>query len=196
MNRILFFILLFSLQNIIFVSSAYSNNTKNIYFDSSKYENNKILNKKFLKSLLSYGIDIIDFKSFGNLQYKGTTLNNTAEKFYNLLRPELELIINASDISEGCEKLLRTYLVGVDESPYHYSSNYHIKKLIDDSSKHKDDLGSYHQCIHRKYRRINEKGMFTDSTYIALTLDKSNIKGYKDELIYKKDRTNFKIYIM
>ena len=33
--------------------------------------------------------------------------------------------------------------------------------------------------------------MFTDSTYIVLTLDKSNIKGYKDELIYKKDRTNF-----
>ena len=64
MNRILFFILLFSLLNIIFVSSAYSNNSKNIYFDSSKYENNKILNKKLLNSLLPYGIDIIDFKSF------------------------------------------------------------------------------------------------------------------------------------
>ena len=193
MNQILFFFaLLFVQQNIIFVSSIYSNKSKNIYFDSSNYENNKILNKKLLKSLLSYETDMIDFEILGNLQYKGTTLENTTEKFYDILRGELELIINASDISEGCEQLLKKYLIFKDKnSSYHYSSNYHIKKLLDDSSKHKNDLGSYDQCLHRKYRRNNEKGDFTDSTYIVFTLDKSNIRGYENKLIYKKDRTDF-----
>ena len=33
------------------------------------------------------------FKSFGNLQYKGTEYKETVNKFYNILRRELETII-------------------------------------------------------------------------------------------------------
>ena len=190
MNRISFFILLFIHQNIIF-TSTFSKNSWDIYFGSSSEENQKILDKELIKALLLYGTNLIDFQNFGNLQYKGTDIEDTTEKFYNILRKELSFIINVSDITAGCRELLHDYLVGKENEDYHYSSNYHIKKLLDDSSKHKNDLGSYDQCLYRKYRRNDEKGNFTDSTYFVLILDKSNIKGYKDKLIYTKDRTDF-----
>ena len=120
--------------------------------------------------------------------------DNNNRQLLKILRKELETIINLSNLSKGCRHVLEKYLLGDNnDDEDHNVSNYHIKKLIDDSSKHKDDLGSYDQCLHRKYKRkkSNKNVTFGESTYIVFTLDKSNLRDYNKQLLYKKDRTDF-----
>ena len=182
--KIPFLILIFNQLNIIIISPILSNDSK---IRKISEENDNI---ELLKTFFLYGTDLFYFKSFPNLQYKGTEYNDTIDKFYNILRDELKTIIELSNISDECREVLEAYLLGKYDK---YVSNYHIKKLIDDSSKHKNDLGSYDQCLHRKYRResTNLTTDFGDSTYVVFTLDKSEIRGYQNKLVYKKDRSDF-----
>ena len=186
--KILLLILIFIQLNTIIISPNLPNYTKEIKLSE---DNN---NRQLLKILLQYDRDMLGFKSFGNLQYKSTEYRETLNKFYDILRKELETIINLSNLSKGCRHVLEKYLLGDNnDDEDHNVSNYHIKKLIDDSSKHKDDLGSYDQCLHRKYKRkkSNKNVTFGESTYIVFTLDKSNLRDYNKQLLYKKDRTDF-----
>ena len=188
--KISLLILIFIQLNTIIISPNLSNYTK----ERKLSEDNN--NSQLLKTLLLYGTDMFGFKSFGNLQYKGTEYKETVNKFYNILRRELETIIELSNLTYGCQHVLEKYLLGVDNDDLEHSvSNYHIKKLIDDSSKHKNDLGSYDQCLHRKYKRKEpnetEALTFGESTYVVFTLDKSDIRDYNKQLVYKKDRTDF-----
>ena len=179
--KISFIILIFIQLKTIIISPILPNDSKERKFEE---ENNE---RKLLKTVFLYDSDLFGFKSFGNLQYKGTNFTYTTNKFYDILRSELKTIIDISNVSNGCREILEEYLLGTKEKNV---SNYHIKKLIDDSSKHKNDLGSYDQCLHRKYKR-DSNSTFGEPTYIVFTLDKSELKDYDNQLVYKKDRSDF-----
>ena len=181
--KISLLILIFIQLNIIIISPNLSNDSKERKLSE---ENNNI---NLLKALYLNYSDNFGFKSF----YKGTQFYTTVNKFYDILRLELQTIINISDISNECREVLEEYLIGKNENQeYKNVSNYHIKKLIDDSSKHKNDLGSYDQCLHKKYKReSNSSSNFGESSYVVITLDKSNITDNDNQLLYKKDRTDF-----
>ena len=97
----------------------------------------------------------------------------------SFIRKELEIIINNSDITAECRDTLNETLLqkGVNDK-YHYVSNYHLIKLLQDSSKHKNDLGTYDQCLFRRYKRNEtETRKYYDSNYIIFLLDKTNVKN-------------------
>lgn len=193
----IFILLLFQI-NIIFINSFISDNS-NIYFGSNKNEKipENIYNKEIIKYLFSYGTEINPIFTFLNKQ-NGTNYDETTEAFYTILRTELKKILKNIDnktLNDGCRSLLEEYLLGENETGFHKTSNYHLKKLLDDSSKHKNDLGSYDQCLFRKYNlNETEQNNITDSAYVIFILDKTKVlnetnPGY-NLLRYRKNRTD------
>ena len=188
-------IILFHL-NIKQINTSISDNS-NIYFDSNynKEMTSNALKKELMKYLFLYGTEISPLL-FLYKEYNGTNYTDTTEKFFTVFREELEIVLNNTDketLSDGCRSILEEYLLGKNEKnkTIHYVSNYHLKKLLEDSSKHKNDLGSYDQCLFRKYKMTDEYGNVSDSAYVVFILDKANIKQEDGSLLYKKNSTDF-----
>ena len=184
-----FFTLLLFQLNIIIIEPIFSKNS-NIYFGSSTNEKTteNILNKELIKTLFSYGSYIVKFLNLKDSK-EIKDEHNPEEKIYSILRGELKNILNNSKISDDCRTLFDEYLIGNNESKA--ISNHHIKKLLDDSSKHKDDLGSFDQCLNKLYKVNISEIKVAKSSYVILLLDKSKVKNEIRELRYKKNRTDF-----
>ena len=152
------------------------------------------LSSPILKSIINK--KNISLESFYNNNYhnntssdddiEGEERNGLKGKFISLFRNELIYanINNISDeiVSAGCKKIFNKYLFGHidDNNPLNISymhSNYHMIKLLDDSSKTKNYLNSYDQCMIKKYKYENyatfNKTHFNTSTYVVITYDKT-----------------------
>ena len=90
-------------------------------------------------------------------------------------------------ISGKCLGLINRTLFGYKEdgSISYLTSSYYMVKLFDDSSKNRNFLGSYDQCMQKKYKfdSLNiDKDKFSNHTFIVLTVDKTKIVSKeKDE---------------
>ena len=182
MYKLPLFSLISFLLIILFINPQYTNNS-----DEKKNSDN-FFDKELVKTLLSLEEEKKDYFSD---DYRGTDYKNTTEKFYNILRKELEIIINNSNITAECRDTLNETLLqkGVNDE-YHYVSNYHLIKLLQDSSKHKNDLGTYDQCLFRRYKRTEtDDREYHNSTYVVFILDKSNLTDPDTNQItyYKND---------
>jgi len=164
----------------------------NINSDFDEDNKNDYTLKSNMKNLFLYGTHLSEFLISQNKREE-EYINETI-KLYNVFRNELGYILNNVSMSLECRKYLEKYLIGKDEPyPLKYS-NYHIKKLIDDSSKHRNDLSTYEQCMNKNYRLENigdstSKGNMT-STYIVYTLDKK-LEKTGDNISFPKASTDF-----
>ena len=188
------FLLLFQL-NIKYINSNFSDK-RNVYFGANFNEKltSDNLNKELMKYLFLYGTEISQI--FTSLkEEKSTNYEETYEKFYSIIREELQIVLNNTEnttMNKGCRAILDKYLLEKSEAEFHYVSNYHLRKLFEDSSKHKNDLGSYDQCLFRKYKMNNKNMSMADSAYVVFILDKTKEINKKDgTLLYKKNRTDF-----
>ena len=84
-----------------------------------------------------------------------------------------------ANISEKCLELINRTLFGYKEDGNisYLNSSYYMVKLFDDSSKNRNSLGSYDQCMKKKYKfnklYFNEDNLNT--TFVVLTVDKTKI---------------------
>ena len=104
-------------------------------------------------------------------------------RIFTILRDEIEATnLEKSNASIGCQNLFNRYLFGhidpLNNSNISYlRSAYHIVKLLDDSSKSRNYLGLYDQCMDKKYKfnlTETQNSNETYSTFIVLRFDKTN----------------------
>ena len=164
-------------------------------------------NSSFIKNIFSYGDSINLFDNFKPGEINGVKNDDkkrnenedkkSRDEFYNILKEEFEEVLNKSKVNEPCLKILRDNFLGENQKNESLSKEiiyYNIKKLIDDSSKHKNDLGTYEQCINRRFK-INEYFNYNikdkiKSVYFVITLDESNTTNEEtNQLIYPTNTT-------
>ena len=122
-------------------------------------------------------------------------------KLFSLLRKYVRSInISQSDVSISCQNVINKYLFGqIDEKNSsnisYIISDYNIVKLLDDSSKNRNNLGSYDGCMKRSYKmktvynkvlsKYNKYGYdlekSTLSTYFVVQVEKNNTNKTTDE---------------
>ena len=183
-----FIILQLSIFNI---NSDVWNNSK-IYYDSSS--ENYLFKESFKNSFIYGDINSL-FNSFQNKEGDDKK-NETKYAFYRIFKNELEYIFEKNEmknISFNCKKILEENLLGkINET--HYNEEiyfYNIKKLLDDSSKHKNDLGTFEQCINRKYYVDADILKNYKSIYVIFILDESGtINTTTQELLHCKNTTD------
>ena len=121
----------------------------------------------------------MNMNNFGNSSEEENELNSTKGKIFKIIRDELESTnISNCNASKKCIKVMNKYLFGYNDEndPKNRSyirSDYHILKGLDDSSKSRNYLGSYDQCMLRTYR-VKREEYKADSTFIVLTFDKTD----------------------
>ena len=139
------------------------------YLNNELLFNNLLHNNKKLKSFnnsFSNQIENIDFMFL-----------NVFLKFFNDTLNDLK---KNKNISEECFNDLNYYVNNKDEN----IKNYFILKLLLDSSKNKNDLSTFDQCMTKKYKFINNSDSL-NSTFFVLSLDKT------ENDLYKKYSTSF-----
>jgi len=104
-------------------------------------------------------------------------------RLFKILREEMEAThIEKSKASAACQNVFNRYLFGHND-PFNNSnisylrSTYHMIKLLDDSSKSRNYLGLYDQCMDKKYKinlSENQNSNETYSTFVVITFDKTN----------------------
>ena len=124
-------------------------------------------------------------------------------KLFSILREfieSLDILNNQTNITEQCKNVINRYLFGrVDpnNSSYisHIISDFHIIKLLDDSSKNRNNLGTYENCMSKYYKmKKNYEQVFSEyniynydlnsstlSNYVALVVDRNNTNETTDE---------------
>ena len=121
------------------------------------------------------------------------------DKLFKILIDEVESTnISNSGASQSCINVCNRYLFGhTDPNNKSYIDNdrstYHIIKALDDSSKSRSFLGSYDNCMLKTYRiNINDNNRTneTTSTYVVLTLDKTDFFNERKDL-YNWTYVNF-----
>ena len=164
------FLIIFQLINIILSLS---------FLDQSF----QVLNSPFLKFIMNkknITINSLNNNNYDYLSDEDEERTSLKGRFLSLVRNELELTnISLSDAREKCLKVFNKYLFGHidDNNNISYTrSNYYIAKLLDDSSKSRNYLGSYDQCMLKRYKYNfsdinNEKE--TRSTYVVMIYDKT-----------------------
>ena len=192
MNKFYLLFILIIISNIKIIIPSY-NEFSQLNFNSNSDEdnNNDHILKSNIKNLFLYGSHLSEFLIFQSQTKEGSSKEE--EELYGVLRHELEYILNNTEnITQSCKNHLYDKLIGYNESD-HYYQNYHIKKLLDDSSKHRNDLGTYDQCINKKYRyKINKSDDDEISSYVVFTLDRTNEKIENSSVyMYKKNSTEF-----
>ena len=171
----LFLLIIFHIRNSI---SSLSFISKSLSYLSSPFFKS-ILNKKNF----SLSINDID-NSYSHIYDNNNSSDDRKfrEKFLNIIRNELEETdINKSGASQSCLNVINRYLFGhtdpLNDSYIDYNrANYHLIKLLDDSSKTKNFLGSYDNCMLKTYRvqfDDDNKKNETRSTYVVITVDKT-----------------------
>ena len=192
MNKCYVLFILIVLSNIKIIIPFYDEFSQlNFNSNSDEDNNNDHILKSNIKNLFLYGSHLSEFL-ISQSQTKGG-ISKEGEELYGVFRHELKHILNnTKNISPECLKHLNITLIGDDDDEAdHKIQNYHIKKLIDDSSKHRNDLGTYDQCMNKKYKYdVNED--YNISTYIVFTLDRTNeTNGSSSIPMYKKNSTEF-----
>ena len=125
------------------------------------------------------------------------TKTNTEEdvkyKMYGIFKDEFEYLLNKTKVSPECKTTLENNFLGKNQPNEKYRKdvyNYNIEKFFDDSSKHKNDLGTYAQCIYKKYKLNKNISNEFESVYVIFTLDKSHaVDETTNRLIYPKNTT-------
>ena len=192
MNKCYVLFILIVLSNIKIIIPFYDEFSQlNFNSNSDEDNNNDHILKSNIKNLFLYGSHLSEFL-ISQSQTKGGT-SKEVDELYGVFRHELKHILNnTKNISPECLEHLNITLIGDDDDEAdHNTQNYHIKKLIDDSSKHRNDLGTYDQCMNKKYKYdVNED--YNISTYIVFTLDRTNeTNGSSSIPMYKKNSTEF-----
>ena len=134
-----------------------------------------------LISLRSYGIHY-------NPKEENDEATNLRGELFKILRDDVESRnVSNSNISKSCLNLINRLLLGhIDEKNFtnisYIISDYHIIKLLDDSSKNRNNLGTYDQCMYKSYKFLDKLNKTdsryslnneTYSTYIVLSLDRN-----------------------
>ena len=192
MNEYYLLFILLILSKIKIIIPFYNELNFNSNFEE---DNNKdYILKSNLKNLFLYGTHLSEVLLTQSQSFKGSSIE--ADEIYSVFRKELKNILNnvKDNLTYNCYKHLNSNLIGLNDS-YKNISKYHIKKLIDDSSKHRNDLGTYDQCMNKKYK-YNESERFDDtnytSTYVVFVLDRTtelNMTTLK--YMYNKSSTEF-----
>ena len=117
-------------------------------------------------------------------------------KLFIILRDVIESKnISKANISNSCKNVLNKYLLGqLDQNNLtnisYIVSDYNIVKLLDDSSKNRNNLGTYDKCMQKLYKM---KGLLTRrikayndpdkilSTYVVLTAESLKSNNTKDD---------------
>ena len=100
-------------------------------------------------------------------------------RIFTILRDELmSTNISNSNANKKCINVFNKYLFGINDENNltnisYLRSDYHLIKLLDDSSKSRNYLGAYDQCMFRTYKFKSEISK-VDSTFVVLTFDKTD----------------------
>ena len=154
---------------------------------------------KLLQSLNAQNI-ILSLLSFENLNYnreeEQKEKENLRGELFKILREIVEKRnLSAANITKSCENVINRYLLGhiydsnISSPNISYIiSDYNIIKLLDDSSKNRNNLGTYDQCMHKTYKfwnklenispeiyNISSLETHTYSTYVVLSKDNNGI---------------------
>ena len=113
---------------------------------------------------------------------------NLRGMLFEIIRNEIESInISKSNISQPCKNIINKYVLG-HYDPKNYSnisyllSNYNLIKILDDTSKNRNFIGTFHQCMYKTYKlkedlmKIDERYIMKDKTlftYIILSIDQT-----------------------
>ena len=122
----------------------------------------------------------------GNNSREENEANSIRGQIFTAIRNEIESTnISKSNASRKCIKVINKYLFGHNDENNltnisYIRSGYHIAKGLDDSSKSRNYLGSYDQCMLRTYR-FRKEDYIADSTFIVLTFDKTDYFNEKFE---------------
>ena len=160
--------------------------------------NNSKSNKEILSSLFSTGYSHLN--NINNiLSFKNETENKTIEelekeeadnlrgRLFTILRNLIEstnVTKNNKNISEACSNVINKYLFGhIDEKNSsnisYIISDYNIIKFLDDSSKNRNNLATYTNCMEKTYKMksLYKKVLNKYNTY-KYDLDKSTLSTY------------------
>ena len=160
--------------------------------------NNSKSNKEILSSLFSTGFSHLN--NINNiLSFKNETENKTIEelekeeadnlrgRLFTILRNLIEstnVTKNNKNISKACSNVINKYLFGhIDEKNSsnisYIISDYNIIKFLDDSSKNRNNLGTYTNCMEKTYKMksLYKKVLNKYNTY-KYDLDKSTLSTY------------------
>ena len=142
-----------------------------------------LLNSPILKSIINKrNISISD---------KDEILTNTSDPEYEeerrlrrrlfkiLLDEMIYANITNSSVSASCIKLFNRTLFGYNDNGTisYLRSSYHMIKLLEDSSKSRNYLGTYDQCMTKKYKfKIEDATIKNEkrSTFVVLVVDKTS----------------------
>ena len=193
MNNICIFSFII-VQTLLTLINSNIFNISQLNTNSSHEENkfNNYFNKKMMKNSFLFGNEDEVLRPFRKLDENEDNL----DEYYDIYKKELEYILSKSEVRKECKNTLEQLLLGKNYSNPIIGkkiSNFNIKKLLDDSSKHKNDLGTYDQCIFKTYKlnRTYMEEVKFESVYVVFILDESNTT-YKntDKLLYHKNSTN------
>lgn len=137
--------ILIILSNIKIIIPLYDEFSQ-LNFNSNFDEDNN--NEHALKSnkKIYFGFHLSEFLFSQSRTKEGSSKD--ADELYDIFRNELTNILNnTKNITPACHNHLCNKLIGNDESEHNFQ-NYHIKKLINDSSKHRNNLGTYDRSMH------------------------------------------------
>ena len=116
-------------------------------------------------------------------------------KLFTIIRNEFESYnISKSGANQSCINVFNKYLFGHNDpnnssNISYLRSAYHIVKVADDSSKTRNFLGSYDQCMYRLYQFKIDEYLYkniTKSTYVVFTYDRTRLfnKNNHNNLTY------------
>ena len=193
MKQFLISLFLFLIQIIITESKLtnkflHSSNSQNIITSLLSFNN--------LNSFSQYGIHYLP-------EDESKEKTNLRGKLFKILRDFVEeRNISKANISKSCENVINKYLFGkyiydknISSTNISYIiSDYNIIKLLDDSSKNRNNLGTYDQCMYKTYKfwkllnqidgEIYEEPILENkiySTYVILSIDKNGSLFRSDE---------------
>ena len=141
---------------------------------------NSIINRRNISLLYNNNTDNTDIISIDPKEKNES--ESLRGRLVRILVEELEHINITEEnahISKKCLRLINRTLFGYkdDGSISYLTSSYFMVKLFDDSSKYRNFIGSYDQCMQKKYKfdNLNIIEENSNSTFIVLTIDKTKI---------------------
>ena len=205
MKALLFIMLIFLLMNIIksipFLGQSLS------YLSSPIIR--KIINNKNLNILSLIENNDYDDNNFISDDEEEKEAKSFRGKLFSLVREEIKRlnIDESKDIKIGCKNVIKRYLIGqIYESNSSNSSNisyilsdFHLIKLLDDSSKSRNYLVTYDQCMIKKYKMDIDQFYEREeskNTYVILRYDNTTIPENETNKSIKTLEIEFKYYLI